>query len=210
MSSFIKTFIVCLILCLGYFVYRFVGADSFSPSLNLSDNNPVFSDYKEKNYIQKQNPSIDEDTKTDDTNSDNDMQTPKEINKKHIHTCYFYSVSGKLIPIKREVEAPVTIENTIMLLLKGPLIAESKKGIYSEIPANVDLINVQRKDNSIIVNLSSNFGNGGGSESVENRLKQLATTVKPLSKGKKIYLYINGSEVEYLGGEGVFVKQPLE
>ena len=207
MGAFIKTFVVCLLMALSYLAYRYIGADSFSPSLKISDNNPVFSvnkktqpsetSQKQEDIVIKDEPVIDVSPKD------------KEINKKYSHTCYFYSVNGKLVPITREVEAPLTLENTIMLLLKGPLISESKKGIYSEIPPNVSLIDVKRKGNSILVNLSANFGKGGGSESVENRLKQLSKTVKNLSPGKDVYLYINGEEVEYLGGEGVYVKQPL-
>ena len=90
------------------------------------------------------------------------------------------------------------------------MISESKKGIYSEIPPNVDLISVKNNDNSIIINLSSNFGNGGGSQSVENRVKQLNKTVKKYHPSKDVYLYIDGKEVEYLGGEGIYIKQPLE
>ena len=96
------------------------------------------------------------------------------------------------------------------MLLKGPLIAETKQGIYSEIPANVDLIDIKKTDDKIIVNLTSNFGNGGGSKSIENRIAQLSKTIKIHEPNKKIYLHINGKEVEYLGGEGVYVKQPLD
>lgn len=211
MSSFIKTFLICLVLSIGYLIYVCFSNDSFSPSLKLSDNNPVFS--VNKNYRDSSEDINGSQIEADEDKSENktsEVPSAKELTKKYIHTCYFYSVNGKLIPVKREVEAPLTIENTIALLLKGPLINESKKGIYSEIPANVDLINVQRKNNNIIINLTSNFGVGGGSESVENRLKQLSKTVKTVSPNKNIYLYINGSEVEYLGGEGVYVKQPLE
>lgn len=90
------------------------------------------------------------------------------------------------------------------------MISESKNGVYSEIPQNVDLISVKNNDTSIIINLSSNFGNGGGSQSVENRIKQLSKTVKKYHPSKNVYLYINGKEVEYLGGEGIYIKQPLE
>ena len=90
-------------------------------------------------------------------------------------------------------------------------IPEVKKGIYSEIPANVDLISVNSiKDNGLAVDLSSNFGNGGGTQSIENRVKQLSKTIKSFAPNKSVYLYINGKEVEYLGGDGVFIKQPLE
>ena len=210
MGIFIKTFILCFILTLGYLVYMFVGNESFTPNLELSDTNPIFSISKTKPYEDDLKPAEVETTieEVPDTTIE-DSAPAREVSKKHTHTCYFYSTGGKLIPIKREVEAPLTLENTIYLLLKGPLIAESKKGIYSEIPPNVDLINVQKKDDSIIVNLTSNFGIGGGSESIENRLSQLAKTVKSAQPGKKVYLYINGKEVEYLGGEGVYIKQPL-
>ena len=206
MGAFIKTFVVCLVLALGYLAYIFVGTDSFSPSLKISDSNPVFSVNKPSRHSETT------DEKDIETITQHQSEHVKQNNneaKKYKHTCYFYSVNGKLVPITREVEAPLTLENTLILLLKGPLISEDKKGIYSEIPPNVSLIDVKRKGNSIIVNLSPNFGKGGGSESVENRLQQLAKTVKNFSPGKDVYLHINGEEVEYLGGEGVYVKQPL-
>lgn len=206
MGAFVKTFVVCLILALGYLAYNYVGRDSFSPSLKLSDSNPVFSVNKS---IDKKQPEADL-SETAQQLAEPTTEENQNLSKKYTHTCYFYSANGKMIPVKREIDAALSLENTIALLLKGPLIAETKKGIYSEIPPNVDLINVQRKGNSIIVNLTANFGNGGGSESIENRVKQLAKTVKSISPDKDIYLYINGSEVEYLGGDGVFVKQPLE
>ena len=96
------------------------------------------------------------------------------------------------------------------MLLKGPTIQESRQGIYSEIPKDVDLISVTQKNDSVIVNLSSAFGQGGGSQSIENRVKQLSKTVKNSVKGKKVYLYIDNKEVEYLGGEGIYIKQPLD
>ena len=96
------------------------------------------------------------------------------------------------------------------MLLKGPTIKESQQGIYSEIPKNVNLISVKQNADSVIINLTSAFGQGGGSQSVENRVKQLSKTVKGRVSNKKVYLYINNKEVEYLGGEGVYIKQPLE
>ena len=150
MGAFIRTFVVCLILALGYLAYRYVGADSFSPSLKLSDSNPIFSINKDKNA--DSNEIAENTTPEPETPIENDNKQNKNLDKKYTHTCYFYSVDGKLIPVKREIDTALTLENTIVLLLKGPLISETKKGIYSEIPPNVDLINVQRKNNSVIVN----------------------------------------------------------
>ena len=127
-----------------------------------------------------------------------------------LYTCYFYNNQGKLTPVTREVKGSNAVDSAILLLLKGPLISESKTGIYSEIPSNVDLINTTIDDKKVIVNLTSNFGNGGGFDSIEHRIKQLSATVKTAAPNKAIYLYIDGKEVEYLGGDGVYVKQPLD
>ncbi len=218
MNIFVKTFLVCLVACLGFLFYCMVGENSYSPELKLSQNNVFSSSTKEASNVNEKYESSEElTTKEIEENKIYDKQT-QEYNKKtqeqekpkYYQSCYFFSKNGDLIEIKREIKSQPSLENAITLLLRGPMISESKKGIYSEIPPNVDLISVKNSDNSIIINLSSNFGNGGGSQSVENRVKQLNKTVKKYHPSKDVYLYIDGKEVEYLGGEGIYIKQPLE
>lgn len=218
MNIFVKTFLVCLVACLGFLFYCMVGENSYSPELKLSQNNVFSSSTKEASNVNEKYESPEElTTKEIEENKIYDKQT-QEYNKKtqeqekpkYYQSCYFFSKNGELIEIKREIKSQPSLENAITLLLRGPMISESKKGIYSEIPPNVDLISVKNNDNSIIINLSSNFGNGGGSQSVENRVKQLNKTVKKYHPRKDVYLYIDGKEVEYLGGEGIYIKQPLE
>ena len=211
MNSFFKTFFICLVLCLGFLAYKFMYTDSYEKDLDVSKTNPVFGMHKnaDKNDFPENHvnilppPDIEKEP-------DEPSQEPKEEVEKYSTTCYFYSNKGQLIPVKRPANLKPTLENSIYMLLKGPMIAETKKGYYSEIPANVDLISLKRQDNSLIVNLTSNFGNGGGSQSIENRVKQLSKTIKLHEPKKNIYLYINGKEVEYLGGDGVYIKQPLD
>ncbi len=218
MNIFVKTFLVCLVACLGFLFYCMVGENSYSPELKLSQNNVFSSSTKEASNVNEKYESPEElTTKEIEENKIYDKQT-QEYNKKtqeqekpkYYQSCYFFSKNGELIEIKREIKSQPSLENAITLLLRGPMISESKKGIYSEIPPNVDLISVKNSDSSIIINLSSNFGNGGGSQSVENRVKQLNKTVKKYHPSKDVYLYIDGKEVEYLGGEGIYIKQPLE
>ena len=202
MGTFFKTFFVCLIFAFGLLGYKYFSTESYNSDLFVSKESPVFGtheDYKES--VPQTIPQ------TPQTHKVSEPVKPAE--KKYVHTCYFYSNEGKLTPIKRSLDTSSSMETTISLLLKGPTIPETKKGIYSEIPANVDLISIRNEDKGLIVNLSSNFGNGGGSQSIENRVKQLAKTVKTRTS-RPVYLYINGKEVEYLGGDGVFIKQPLE
>lgn len=209
MNTFFKTFFVCLIAALGFLFYQYVSSDSYS-GLKLSSNNPVFGihdDYSPKtddsNEI-KQNIANEEQKQTSAPIKQNDKK-PVYYSK-----VYFYSNSGKLTLVKREFQNPVGLSKALNILLRGPVISESKNGYYSEIPPNVDLISVQNQNNKVIVNLSSNFGNGGGSQSIENRVKQLSKTVKLYAPNKSVYLYIDGTQVEYLGGDGVYIKQPLD
>ena len=202
MNTFFKTFFACLILTLAFLAYKLVGVDSYSPDLKISKNNPVFGIHEEVSDAKP----IKEPQKIQNANK----QKNENINQKYIHNCYFYSKNGELIKAQRELSFKPSLENAIMVLLKGPTIAESKRGVYSEIPPNVDLLSVRQLDKDIIVDLTSNFGNGGGTNSITNRVKQLSHTVKLYAPNKNVYLYIGGKEVEYLGGDGVYIKQPLE
>lgn len=209
MNTFFKTFFVCLIAALGFLFYQYVSSDSYS-GLKLSSNNPVFGIHDDHSLKAKENNETKQDTSKEIKN-----QTPEPIkqnNKKPVYysKVYFYSNSGKLTLVKREFQNPVGLSKALNILLRGPVISESKNGYYSEIPPNVDLISVQNQNNKVIVNLSSNFGNGGGSQSIENRVKQLSKTVKLYAPNKSVYLYIDGTQVEYLGGDGVYIKQPLD
>jgi len=208
MGTFFKTFIICLIICLSFFIYKFVISESHSPNLSVSKENPVFSSYnKFEDNLKENKKQTPETLPVEDKINSDEIPTPKN---KFVYTCYFYSTGGKLIPVKREFSIEQNLENNIKMLLKGPTILEEKQGIYSEIPKGVDLISSKSDNDSVIINLTSKFGQGGGSQSIENRLKQLSKTVKSRAKGKKVYLYIDNKEVEYLGGEGIYVKQPLD
>lgn len=201
MNVFIKTFTICLIVALSFLFYKNFGTDSHSRELE-STNNGIYSIQKD-NYQNK-------DAEKQAEEKLNQNQSQEKTETKKLHTCYFYNNQGKLTPIVREVNGSDPVKSAILILLKGPLIPETQRGIYSEIPSNVDLIDVKTDDKSVIVNLTSNFGNGGGFDSVEHRIKQLSSTVKSAAPGKAVYLHINGKEVEYLGGDGVYIKQPLD
>jgi len=202
MNTFLKTFFACLILSFGFLAYKFIGQDSYSSNLTVSKNNPIFGTHQ----------NLPEARPIENKKTNVIVENKEEIKKdvKYKHSCYFFSNNGELVKAQRELSFKPSLENSIAILLKGPTIAESKKGMYSEIPANVDIISIRQLDKDIIVDLTSNFGNGGGTNSVANRVKQLSKTVKLYEPSKNIYLYINGKEVEYLGGDGVYIKQPLD
>ncbi|MBR1617930.1 GerMN domain-containing protein [bacterium] len=192
MTTFIKTFLICLAITIAFLSYKFVSHDSYSPDLSVSEKNPVF--VHDKTYDKVKAP----------------VKPPEEIQEKQKYIIYFYTTDGKLTPSEREMPGKFDLNSLVNLLLKGPTISETNQGIYSEIPKNVDLISTKTTKDYIIVNLTSAFGDGGGSSSIEARVKQLSKTLKSNSDIKTIYLYIDNQQVEYLGGEGVFIKQPLD
>lgn len=100
------------------------------------------------------------------------------------------------------------IKYAINSLILGPKPAEKEKGVYSEIPAGTQLIAVTEKPDKVIINLSSAFSAGGGTESVYKRLFQLIKTAKRNTE-KPVYLYINGQQADVIGGDGIMINQPL-
>jgi spore germination protein GerM len=113
--------------------------------------------------------------------------------------------------VKREYSKDVDgskVKFAVYALISGPKIEEQKKGIYSEIPRDAEVISIKESSNYIIVNLNSAFVNGGGADSLYKRMYQLIKTVK-LNTLLPVYLYIDGHKAEVLGGEGIMITQPL-
>lgn len=100
------------------------------------------------------------------------------------------------------------IKFAIQALISGPKEKEKANGVYSEIPAGTRIIAINETSDKVIINLNSAFENGGGTESIYKRLFQLIKTAKR-NTTKPVYLYINGEKVEYIGGEGIMITQPL-
>lgn len=100
------------------------------------------------------------------------------------------------------------IKFAIQALISGPKEKEKANGVYSEIPAGTRIIAINETSDKVIINLNSAFENGGGTESIYKRLFQLIKTAKR-NTTKPVYLYINGAKVEYIGGEGIMITQPL-
>ncbi len=139
-----------------------------------------------------------------------DSETQQQV--ENTARIYFLKLSNdgtsKIYVSKRELKE-ISLNNAIKSLLKGPDSKERKDGVYSEIPAGTKLLSVMESDNKIIINLNSEFQYGGGTESINNRLRQLVKTVVNISPDKNLYLYIEGKEVDVLGGDGVMITQPL-
>ena len=100
------------------------------------------------------------------------------------------------------------IKFAINALIMGPKSEEKAKGVYTEIPATTRVVSINETPAEVIINLNSAFEQGGGTESLYKRLYQLIKTAKR-NTTKPVYLYIDGTKAEVIGGEGIMITQPL-
>ena len=113
--------------------------------------------------------------------------------------------------VKREYQAEkdgTKLNFSIKNLLQGPSEKEKAKGIYSEIPQGTKLISLKETPNKIVINLSGEFEQGGGTEGLYKRLYQIIKTANK-NTTLDVYLYINGKQADVVGGEGIMLNQPL-
>lgn len=113
--------------------------------------------------------------------------------------------------VKREYnssENGTKLRYSIENLLKGPNAQEKAKGIYSEIPQGTKLISLEETPNKVVINLSGDFEQGGGTDGLYKRLYQLIKTSNK-NTTLDVYLYINGKQANVIGGEGIMIDQPL-
>ncbi|MGN0032099.1 MAG: GerMN domain-containing protein [Candidatus Gastranaerophilaceae bacterium] len=113
--------------------------------------------------------------------------------------------------VKREYNKDIDgskLRFAVNALIRGPKSEEKQRGVYTEVPAASDVINITEQSDKVIVNLNSAFVTGGGTESLYKRLYQLIKTVK-LNSDVPVYLYIDGQRADVVGGEGIMLSQPL-
>ncbi|MCP6759799.1 MAG: GerMN domain-containing protein [Fischerella sp. CENA71] len=91
-------------------------------------------------------------------------------------------------------------------LLEGP--TEGSNG-SSTIPQGTKVLGVDVQGDTVHVNLSGEFTSGGGSTSMQGRLGQIVYTATSLNPNAKVYVDVDGKQLDVLGGEGLELEQPL-
>jgi spore germination protein GerM len=107
-----------------------------------------------------------------------------------------------VVPIER-------LRQAITLLLSA---AASPSGSSSTIPARTRLLNLRQEGNAIYVDLSAEFGQGGGSSSMIYRVAQILYTATSIAPEAEVYLSIVGQPIDEahpIGGEGLLLPSPL-
>lgn len=112
--------------------------------------------------------------------------------------------------VKREYleEYGSRLKFAVKSLINGPTDKEKKAGVYTEIPSGTKLISITESPSRVVINLTSDFENGGGTDGIYKRLFQLIKTVK-INSNLPLYLQLDGKQVDVIGGEGIMINQPL-
>lgn len=113
--------------------------------------------------------------------------------------------------VKREYSSDVDgtkLKFAINSLVAGPKVSEKAKGVYTEIPDGTSVLSIKEFPDKAIINLSSEFVTGGGTDGLYKRLYQLIKTAKHNSD-VPVYLYIEGERADVIGGDGIMLSQPL-
>ncbi|AFY74168.1 sporulation/spore germination protein [Synechococcus sp. PCC 7502] len=109
------------------------------------------------------------------------------------------------------VPVPVKAKNNqdAIATALNQIITTKSDNLYSAIPTDTKVLDLRVTGNDIYLNLSKQFTSGGGSDSMRGRLIQLLYTATSLNPNANLFLSVEGKPLDYLGGEGLEVSQPL-
>lgn len=185
-----------IVISVAYVYFSFFNKDGFDFDINLGHNEPNVEDFQPL-------PNLEDEPEIQDSH----------VKEKRVKTIKIFisDSNGKLRSVNRECDLSVQnscFEYAINELVSAPSKWEKSKGFTSEIPQGTRVLSIREGSNSIMLDLSPAFESGGGSDSIYRRLYQLIKTVNVNTK-TPVYLYINGKQVDVIGGDGIMIKQPL-
>lgn len=116
----------------------------------------------------------------------------------------WFARSDGLVPVERvhattQAVATAAIEE----LLAGPTAAERASGISTAIPKETQLLGISLHDGVATVDLTAEYGTGGGALSVQDRLGQVVYTLTEFPTIKSVLFHLDGAPVHVFSSEGI-------
>jgi hypothetical protein len=120
-----------------------------------------------------------------------------------------YFLRGEEVgPVARTATTEGVLAEALTALVAGPTTAEQDLGFSTAIPAGTELVGVEVVDGVATVDLSTEFGSGGGSASMMGRVAQIVFTATQFPTVESVLFEIEGTPVTALGGEGLVLEGP--
>jgi germination protein M len=114
----------------------------------------------------------------------------------------------RLVVAHRQVAGPAVLRGALEALLAGPTAAERLLGDTSTVPPGTTVRGVDLDDGEATVDLTAEFGSGGGSLSMTARVAQVVFTATQFPNVDRVTFWIDGEPVDALGGEGLILDEP--
>jgi hypothetical protein len=126
----------------------------------------------------------------------------------------YFMREDKLGAAHREIAIPedkAVAAAAMRELLDGPNDIEDDAGLTTAIPEKTDLLGIDLDSETKVatVDLSSEFGSGGGSLSMQARVAQVVFTLTQFPTIEAVSFMLDGTPIDTLGGEGLMLDQPL-
>lgn len=119
----------------------------------------------------------------------------------------YFTRDGMVVPLVRETPRFRSVEekvkNAITLLLQGPEEAEKTAGYDSALPREAQLLSVFVEEDTVLLNFSRQIDEGGGTEMMLARLRQIVYTATQFSGVEKVRFLIDGQPIKYFSSEGL-------
>ena len=114
----------------------------------------------------------------------------------------------RLVIGHRDVAAPAVLRGAIEALLTGPTDDEAAAGMTSTVPTGSTVLGVDLDDGLATIDLSGEFGSGGGSLSMFGRVAEVVFTATQFPNVDRVVFWMDGAPIEFLGGEGLILTEP--
>lgn len=123
----------------------------------------------------------------------------------------YFSRDEKMAAATRVVPRTAQLGAAAMkALLEGPTAEEKDVGMVSCVPEGTTFLGLDIKNGVATVNLSQEYGSGGGSLSMFTRLAQVVFTLTQFPSIDGVRFKLDGKLVDTLGGEGIIIDEPLD
>lgn len=128
---------------------------------------------------------------------------------------FFIKIADDGVISRHEVKRNVPVSDSplsdaIRALIAGPSEGEIRSGLVSLIPRGTKLLGITLRGSTAIIDLSEAFMyNHYGVEGYSAQLRQIVYTATSFSSVQDVQILVEGRQKDYLGGEGVFIGNPL-
>ena len=126
----------------------------------------------------------------------------------------YFTRDEMVVPLVRDTPRLRVVEekvkNAMTLLLQGPEEAEKTASYDSALPREAQLLGVFVEEDTVSLNFSRQIDEGGGTEMMLARLRQIVYTATQFAGVDKVRFLIEGQPIKYFSSEGLTeVEHPI-